>query len=79
MSENPLLDTVIKNVRVVRPHHDGVELLDLGIKDGKYVQIAPHISPDSSENVFDGKNLLGFPGVVDAHWYLSTPGTRCCD
>ncbi|QLE58339.1 amidohydrolase family protein [Nostoc sp. TCL26-01] len=70
MSEVPVLDQVIKNVRVVRPHHHAVELLDVGIKDGKYVEIAPYISPESSKNVFDGKNLLGFPGVVDAHMHI---------
>lgn len=62
MSETPLLDQIIKNVRVVRPHHDAVERLDLGIKDGKFAQIAPNISPDKGKEVLDGKNLLGFLG-----------------
>ncbi|MBW4555953.1 MAG: amidohydrolase family protein [Trichormus sp. ATA11-4-KO1] len=70
MSEAPLLDKIIKNVRVVRPHQDTVELLDLGIKDGKFVQIAPYISPDQGQEIFDAKNLLGFPGVVDAHMHI---------
>ncbi|MEC4815410.1 MAG: amidohydrolase family protein [Scytonema sp. PMC 1069.18] len=70
MSEVPVLDLIIKNVRVVRPSEDGVELLDLGIKDGKFAQIAPNISSDESKEVFDAQNLLGFPGVVDAHMHI---------
>ena len=70
MSEASVLDKIIKNVRVVRPHHDAVELLDLGIKDGKFATIAPNISPDNGKEVLDGKNLLGFPGVVDAHMHI---------
>ena len=70
MSEAPVLDQIIKNVRVVRPHHDTVELLDLGIKDGKFAQIAPNINQDLGKEVLDGKNLLGFPGVVDAHMHI---------
>lgn len=70
MSEAILLDKIIKNVRVVRPLHDAVESLDLGIKDGKFAQIAPNISPDAGKEVLDGKNLLGFPGVVDAHMHI---------
>ncbi|OUL22285.1 amidohydrolase family protein [Nostoc sp. 106C] len=70
MSEPPVLDKIIKNVRVVRPHDDAVKLLDIGIKDGKFAQIAPNISPDQGKEVFDAKNLLGFPGVVDAHMHI---------
>ncbi len=70
MSEAPVLDLIIKNVRVVRPHRDAVELLDLGIKDGKFAQIAPNISLDEGKQVFDAQNRLGFPGVVDAHMHI---------
>jgi allantoinase len=70
VSDTPQLDKIIKNVRVVNPHKDVIETLDLGIKDGKFVQIAPNISSDTGKEVFDGKNLLGFPGVVDAHMHI---------
>ncbi|MBD2439296.1 amidohydrolase family protein [Nostoc sp. FACHB-110] len=70
MSESPLLDKIIKNVRLVRPHHDAVELTDVGIKDGKFAEIAPHISANQAIEVFDAKNFLGFPGVVDAHMHI---------
>ncbi|MCA1992486.1 MAG: amidohydrolase family protein [Coleofasciculus sp. S288] len=70
MSESPVFDKVIKNVRVVRPNQQSVDLLDLGIKDGKFAEISPEISPDQTKDVFDAKNLLGFPGVVDAHMHI---------
>lgn len=70
MPETPMLDKVIKNVQVVRPHCPNVERLDLGIKDGKFAQIAPNISPDQAKEVFDAQHLLGFPGLVDAHMHI---------
>ena len=70
MSEIPELDLIIKNVRVVSPHRDSIEILDLGIKDGKFTQIASNISPELGKEVFDAQNLLGFPGVVDAHMHI---------
>lgn len=70
MSDTLVLDKLIKNLRVVRPNQESVERLDLGIKDGKFAQIAPDISPDQAQEVFDAQNLLGFPGVVDAHMHI---------
>ncbi len=70
MPEAIVFDKVIKNVRVVRPQAQSVERLDLGVKDGKFAEILPEISPDLAREVFDAKNLLGFPGVVDAHMHI---------
>lgn len=67
---NPSLDTLIKNVRVVRPNHSAVELLDIGIKDGKFSRLAPEIRAEEAKEVIDGKSLLGFPGLVDAHMHI---------
>ncbi|WP_019508518.1 dihydroorotase family protein [Pleurocapsa sp. PCC 7319] len=70
MSEVPKLDLIIKNVRLIRPHDDTVQPVDLGIKNGKFTQIAPDLNPDIGKEVFDAQNLLGFPGVVDAHMHI---------
>lgn len=70
MSETPSLDLVIKNVRIVRPHHASILESDLGIKDGKFVRIEPAIHPEEAKEIFDAKNLLGFPGVIDAHQHV---------
>ncbi|NWF70501.1 MAG: dihydroorotase family protein [Chloroflexi bacterium] len=65
-----MLDKIIKNVRVVRPHKPAVDLLDLGIQDGKFARIAPEIPAEEAQEVFDAKNLLGFPGLTDAHMHV---------
>ena len=69
MPDHQSLDLLIKNVRVVRPHGQGAELLDLGIQDGKFVHIAPAISPEASQEIYDGQGLLAFPGLVDGHMH----------
>jgi allantoinase len=65
-----LLDLVVKHVRVVRPNRTEVETLDLGIEDGRFARIAPAIPATDAREVFDGRGLLGFPGVVDAHTHV---------
>ena len=70
MSETLGLDKVVKNVRVVRPNQSTVEPFDLGIKDGKFAQIAPEIGPDQGREVIDGQNWLAFPGCVDSHMHI---------
>ncbi|MBI3455599.1 MAG: hypothetical protein HY002_07410 [Candidatus Rokubacteria bacterium] len=67
MADAPPLDLVIKHVRVVRPHRPAVDLLDLGVKDGRYARLAPEIPAGEAREVYDARHLLGFPGVVDAH------------
>ena len=63
-------DTLIKNVRVVRPNRTSVDLLDIGIADGKFARLAPDIRPEEARTVVDGRNLLAFPGCVDAHMHV---------
>src|SRR5438093_511882 len=43
MTTAPSLDLVIRNVRVVRPNRPAVDLLDLGVKDGRFARIAAPI------------------------------------
>jgi allantoinase len=64
-----MLDLIIKNARVVRPNKTAVDLLDLGIKDGKFHRIEPDIPATDAKAVYDGKNQLAFPGLVDAHMH----------
>jgi allantoinase len=67
---NRPLDTVIKNVRVVRPNRSAIDLLDIGIKDGKFARLAPDIKAVEAKEVVDGRNLLAFPGIVDPHMHV---------
>ncbi len=75
MADAPPLDLVIKHVRVVRPHRPAVDLLDLGVKDGRYARIAPEIPAGEAREVYDARHLLGFPGVVDATFNIFFDGT----
>jgi len=70
MAPPALLDLVIKNVRVVRPHRPEVERLDLGVRGGRFVRLAPEIPASEARQVFDARGWLGFPGVVDAHTHV---------
>jgi allantoinase len=70
MAPTPSLDLVIKNVRVVRPHRPAVDLLDLGVRAGRFVRIAPDIPASEARAVHDAGRCLGFPGVVDAHTHV---------
>ncbi len=63
------LDLLVKNVRVVRPHGKGAQKLDLGVKDGRFVQIGETLTAGAAETV-DANGLLGFPGVTDAHTHI---------
>lgn len=69
MTDNKL-DLLIKNVRVVRPNKQAVDVLDVGIKDGKFARLAPEITAAEANEVRDAKNQLAFPGLVDAHMHV---------
>src|SRR3974377_1588274 len=63
-------DLLIKNARVVRPNKTSVDRLDIAVRDGKIVRLAPEIEPEQSKQIFDAKNRLAFPGCVDAHMHI---------
>jgi allantoinase len=63
-------DLVIKNARVVRPNKTSVDCLDIAVKDGRIARLAPELPADQAKEVFDAKNLLAFPGCVDAHMHV---------
>jgi len=65
-----LFDLVIKNTRVVRPNKTSVDCLDIAVKEGKIARLAPDIPAEQAKQVFDAKNLLAFPGCVDAHMHI---------
>jgi allantoinase len=65
----PEFDLLIKNLRVVRPHGNVVHEADVAIRDGRFALVAPGIDPARARTVEDGRGLLAFPGVVDAHMH----------
>src|SRR5690606_22044180 len=62
-------DLILKNVRVVRPNAAMVETADIAIKGGKFAKIAPAIPVEGAKEVYDGRNRLAFPGLVDPHMH----------
>ncbi|NVM18073.1 MAG: D-aminoacylase [Candidatus Lokiarchaeota archaeon] len=70
-------EIIIKNGRIIdgtgNPWYSG----EIGIKDGKIVEISPKIKSDSKK-VIDAKGLIICPGFIDIHshtdWIL--PGSR---
>ena len=69
MSDKKNYDLVIKNVQVVRPNANSIESADIGIKNGAFKWIAPNIEVSDAIEIYDGKNRLAFPGLVDAHMH----------
>jgi len=65
-----MLDLVIRNLRVVRPRVANVEMLDVGIQGGKFAELSARIDPSRATRVVDGRGLLAFPGLVDAHTHI---------
>ena len=70
----PMLDLLVKNVRVVRPGGDPKDL-DIGVRDGRFETIAPALPAEGATVVVDGRGRLAFPGVVDVHqhWGIYNP------
>ncbi|MBT3300308.1 MAG: dihydroorotase family protein [Candidatus Marinimicrobia bacterium] len=62
-------DTIIHNIRVVRPNRTTIDSLDIGIKNGKISTLEPSIDRTLGKTIIDGENRLAFPGVVDAHMH----------
>lgn len=65
----PEFDLLIKHVRVVRPHGNCVHEADIAIAGERIAQVAPGIDAARAKAVHDGRGLLAFPGVVDAHMH----------
>jgi len=63
-------DTLVKNVRLVRPKETEVSKVDIAIRDGKFAAIGFDLSTNEADNVLDAEGLLGFPGLVDAHMHV---------
>jgi allantoinase len=69
MSDTPF-DLLLKNLEVVRAGRDTVEMLDVGIRDGKFAALEPSIDASLAKEVRDCNGLTAFPGVVDTHMHV---------
>lgn len=64
-----MYDLIINNVQVVRPKKTTVQRMDIAITNGKIELVAPAIELGLAKQVYDGKDYLAFPGLVDAHMH----------
>jgi len=65
------MDLVLRQGKVVTPAGSAVR--DVGIADGRIVEIAESISGSGAEEL-DLRDLYVFPGAVDIHVHLNEPG-----
>src|SRR5258708_6146885 len=65
------LDLVVRGGQIVT--RDGVKRADLGILEGKIVQMAPEIDDDAIATL-DASGSHVFPGIIDAHVHFNEPG-----
>ncbi|QBD78770.1 allantoinase [Ktedonosporobacter rubrisoli] len=64
-------DLIIRRGILVTPH-DTVQA-DLAISDGHIVALEPELSGTCKEEI-DARELLVFPGIIDAHVHFNEPG-----
>jgi allantoinase len=64
-----MYDLIIHDARIVRPNRQGIETADIAVSNGRIEKVAPAIDRNLAAELFDAKNLLAFPGLVDAHMH----------
>jgi allantoinase len=62
-------DTLVRDVRLVRPTADAVVRGDIGIRDGRIAAVGPQLPAAAATRIIDGGGRLAFPGLVDAHMH----------
>jgi len=65
-------DLLLKNGRVVDPITNKDGIMDVGIVEGKIVEIAPSICPTLSQDVVDVTGKMVVPGIIDLHVHASS-------
>lgn len=63
-------DLLIKGGTVIDPSQNLHALLDVAVKDGKILQIAPDIPADGSRSVISAKGKIVTPGLIDVHVHV---------
>ena len=62
-------DLLIRNVQLARPKESGTPVRDIAVSGGKFAAVRESIDPASAARVIDGRGLVAFPGLVDAHMH----------
>lgn len=62
-------DLLIKNGRVVDYLNNLDRVSDIGIKDGKILEVGEELNPNYALQVIDAKDKLVIPGIIDTYIY----------
>ena len=64
-------DILLQNGHVVDPVNEKDEVIDVGLKDGKVVELGSGLRSSDAAEVFDLGGYLVVPGLVDIHVHIS--------
>jgi len=67
------MDLLIKNGHIVDPVNNIDEKLDILVSKGKIIKLGKKLS-DKAKEVYDAKNKIVTPGLIDMHTHLREPG-----
>jgi dihydroorotase len=67
------MQLILRQGRVVDPSQKLNKVMDVGIDDGRIVEIAPKIRKKGRKDI-DARGLIVFPGFIDMHVHLREPG-----
>jgi dihydroorotase len=68
------MDLLIRGGRVLDPRRKFDRIADVLVSEGRIARIEPGITPGKGAHVFDAKDALVVPGLVDLHVHLREPG-----
>ncbi len=69
-------ELILKSARVVDPTNEIDEVLDLGIADGKIVEVGEDLPAVDARELVDLEGLTAIPGVIDTHVHIRGPAHR---
>lgn len=64
------VDILIKNGHVFDPKNNRDTILDISIRDGKILEVAPNIVAENAKTVVDATGLYVSPGLIDIHTHV---------
>ena len=72
-------DMIVRGGRVIDPSLRLNTIADIGISDGRIVDLGPNITGDSAETI-DAQGKLVVPGLLDVHTHYArdTAGPNIC-